>query len=287
MERRERLVDVGDTRLFVSEVGKDGYPIVVLHGGPGLDHRMWGGYLDPLADRGYRLILVDQRAQGRSLPCPTETWTLERMAADVPTLAGSLALEEYAVLGHSYGAFVALQAAADFPESASQTIVSSGLPSARFLAAIDRNLEAFEPLELREQVTRSWEKEKRAQTHAHVAEILREQWPFQFRDPFDPRIDEFERRTGGARYSADVLRHFANQDYGGIEVENRLNRITRPMLVLAGRHDRTCSVEGAEAIALGAPNAELVVFEESAHMAYVEENERYLDVVDDFVRRHW
>jgi proline iminopeptidase len=286
MERRERLADVGDTSLFVAEVGGDGYPILVLHGGPGLDHCMWGDYLDPLADRGYRLILVDQRAQGRSLPCPTETWTLERMAADVPALAESLALKDHAVLGHSYGAFVALQAAVDFPESASQTVVSSGLPSARFLEAIDRNLEAFEPVELRDQVTRSWEKEKEAQTAGDVAEILREQWPFQFRDPFDPLIPEFERRSAGARYSPDVLRHFANQDYGGIEVEDRLDQVNRPMLVLAGRYDRTCSVEGAEAIARGAPGAELVVFEESAHMTYVEENQRYLQVVDGFLRRH-
>ena len=53
--------------------------------------------------------LVDQRGQGRSDPAPERTWTLERMAQDVIMLARALGLRRYAVLGHSYGAFVALQ----------------------------------------------------------------------------------------------------------------------------------------------------------------------------------
>jgi len=70
-------------------------------------------------------------------------------------LARTLGLERYAVLGHSYGAFIALQNAVDYPGMASQTIVSAGLPSARFLERVRDNLAAFEPEDLREQVTSS------------------------------------------------------------------------------------------------------------------------------------
>src|SRR5437763_504705 len=93
-----RLVDIGDTRLHVVERGQ-GPAVLVLHGGPGLDHRMFGDYLDPLA-RDHRLVLVDQRAQGRSERSDPATWTLRQMAADVPALAAALGLAEYAVLGH-------------------------------------------------------------------------------------------------------------------------------------------------------------------------------------------
>jgi len=55
------------------------------------------------------------------------------------------------------------------------------------------------------------------------------------------------------------------------------------VLVLAGRHDRTCSVEGASAMAKGLPHAELIVFERSGHMTYVEENEAYLRAVRGFL----
>ena len=258
--------------------------MILLHGGPGLDHRSFGDYLDPLADA-YRLVLVDQRAQGRSECSPEETWTLERMAADIPALAGALGLERYALLGHSYGAIVALQNAVDFPGGAAQTIVSSGVPSARYLADVDANLAAFEPEELRERVTQSWEREKHVTTEEELASLLSDQLPFHFGDPLDPRIAEFERRTDGGAYSPDVLRHFANAEYGGIEVEDRLATVTQPVLVLAGRLDRTCSVAAAEVLAAALPDAELVLFEESGHMTFVEENERYLEVVRDFLDR--
>jgi proline iminopeptidase len=38
-------------------------------------------------------------------------------------------------------------------------------------------------------------------------------------------------------------------------------------------------------MAAGLPDAELVVFEHSGHMAFVEENEAYLSAVRDFLAR--
>ncbi len=277
-------VNIGDTRLHIVERGS-GYPIIILHGGPGLDHHMFGDYLNPLTDE-FRLILVDQRAQGLSDGCPEETWSLKQMARDVASLANSMGLAKYAVLGHSYGAFVALQNAVDFPGSATQTIVSSGLPSAKYLESVWKNLEMFEPVELREQVTKSWEREKAAQTREEVDSLLHDQLPFQFGDPLDKRIAEFEKRTAGGINSPAVLRFFANAGYGGIEVEDKLGVVTQPVLVLAGRGDRTCSIKGAQAMTKGLPHAELIVFENSGHMTYVEENERYLEVVREFLNNH-
>ena len=281
---KSQHVNIGDTRLHVVERGS-GYPLILLHGGPGLDHHMFGDYLDALADE-FRLILVDQRAQGLSDMCPDETWSLEQMAKDVRSLAITLELDSYAVLGHSYGAFVTLQNAADFPGSASQTIVSSGLPSSKYLESVWKNLEMFEPLELREQVTNSWEREKSVQTREEVDSLLHDQLPFQFGNPLDPRIAEFEKRTAGGVNSPEVLRFFANADYGGIEVEDKLEIVTQPVLVLAGRGDRTCAVEGAQAMANGLPNGELVVFENSGHMTYVEENEEYVKTVREFLKKN-
>jgi proline iminopeptidase len=281
---KEHLIDIGDTRLNITERG-DGYPLFVLHGGPGLDHHMFGDYLDPLCDQ-FRLILVDQRAQGRSDMCDESTWTLNQMAKDIMLLAKAMGLKKYAVLGHSYGAFVVLQNAVDYPGQASQTIVSSGLPSAKYLESVWKNLEKFEPVELRMQVTNSWEREKTARTREEVDQLLHDQLPFQFGDPLDKRIAEFEQRTYGSVNSPDVLRYFANAEYGGIEVEDKLANVTQPVLVLAGRNDRTCSVEGAEAMAKGLPNADITIFENSGHMTYVEENEKYLHVVRNFINKH-
>ena len=77
---------------------------------------------------------------------------------------------------------------------------------------------------------------------------------------------------------------FAVSDYGAIEVEDRLGGVTHPVLVLAGRHDRTCVVEGGEAIAAGIPGAQLAVFEASGHLTFAEENEAYVGVVRGFLQ---
>jgi proline iminopeptidase len=279
--RTGRLVDIGDTRLHVVELGQ-GPPLLLLHGGPGLDHHEFADYLDPLADA-HRLVLVDQRAQGRSAPADPATWTLGQMAADVVSLARALDLSDYAVLGHSFGAFVALQWAVAFPEERGPAIISSGLPSARYLERVEENLRTFEPVELRERVAASWAREQEVRTAGDVAALLHDQMPFHFADPRDPRIADFERRHAGAVHSPDVLRHFSAAGYGDIEVEDRLGEVRRPVLVLAGRHDRVCVLDGARAIADGIPGARLEVFEESGHTTYVEEQQRYLDAVRTFL----
>jgi len=278
------LVDVGDTRLWVVERGRaDGLPLVLLHGGPGLDHTEFGDFLDPLGDE-HRLLLIDHRAQGRSdRDAAAETWTIEQMARDVTALTRALELSRYAVLGHSYGAFVALRHAIDGDAGLAGTIVSSGVPSTRYLAAVETNLAEFEPVELRAQVQQSWAREAEAQTHEDVVSLFVDQLPFHFADPRDPRIALAVDSMQNARFNADVLRVGAETEYGGLEVENRLGEVRSPMLVLAGRHDRVCVVEGAEAIAAGVPGAELVVLEQSAHMGFIEEPEEYLGAVRRFL----
>jgi proline iminopeptidase len=284
IQTNEHLVDIGDTRLNVAERG-DGYPLMVLHGGPGLDHHEFGDYLDPLCDQ-FHLILVDMRAQGKSDVCPESTWTLKQMAKDVDLLANAMNLNKYAVLGHSYGAFVALQNAVDFPGHASQTIVSGGVPSARFLSVVQENLQKLEPADVREKVIASWDRESRVQTQDEFAELMRDQMPFHFGNPLDPRLAEYDERTRDTVYAPAMLRHFSQNDYGSIEVEDRLKDITQPVLICTGRLDRVCTVPAAEAMAKGIPNNELVIFEQSGHMTFVEEPDLYIKVVRQFLNKH-
>ena len=200
-------------------------------------------------------------------------------------LARAMRLDRYAVLGHSYGAFVALQNAVDYPGMATQTIVSGGIPSMKFLAAVEANLNAFEPVALREQVIASWAREPDVTTAEDFAQLMAEQFPFHFADPLDPRIDDYLERTADTVYAPDMLRVFSASGYGGIEVEDRLAEITQPVLVMTGRHDRTCTVAAAEAIAAGISNAELRIFERSGHMTFVEEPELYVAIVRSFLER--
>lgn len=285
-----RLIEVSDTRLWVEERGDPAaFPLLLFHGGPGLDHTMFADYLDPLATGGrVRLLLVDERACGRSdRTANPETWTLRQMSQDVTDLAEALGIgDRYATLGHSYGAFVVLQHAVDHPGEPRGTIVSAGIAAARWLGEVDRQLAAFEPVELREQVTSSWARETEVRTEDEVSQLMDDQLPFHFKDPTGAPLKEYRRRTAGlARYAPDVIRHFASQDYGGIDVEDRLGEVTHPVLVLSGRHDRACAVGASLDMEPRLPDAELVIFENSAHMTFAEEQDRYLASVLAFLDR--
>ena len=279
------MVPVHETHLCIEERGlATGLPLLVLHGGPGLDRHEFADYLDALGDS-YRLVLVDLREQGASeRGTNPATWTLGQMASDVSALAAAKGWERYAVLGHSFGAFVALQHAADAPGAAVATIVSSGVPAARFLDGVDAALAAFEPEALRQQVADSWARESSLVTAEDAAQLMHDQMPFHFADPMDPRIADYEQRTAGTVYSPAVLRQAALGAAGmTIEVEAELPRVHQPMLVVTGRYDRVCTVSAAERIAELVPGAQLHIFERSAHMAFVEQTEDYVAVVRTFL----
>jgi pimeloyl-ACP methyl ester carboxylesterase len=134
-------------------------------------------------------------------------------------------------------------------------------------------------------VIASWAREPDVRTPEDFAQLMAEQFPFHFADPLDPRIDDYLERTSQTVYAPDMLRVFSANGYGGIEVEDRLGEITQPVLVMTGRHDRTCTVAAAEAIAAGISNAELRILEQSGHMTFVEEPELYIALVRSFLER--
>jgi proline-specific peptidase len=68
------------------------------------------------------------------------------------------------------------------------------------------------------------------------------------------------------------------------DVRPRLSEIELPTLITSGRYDE-CTPELASAAHRGIPGSEWVLFEESAHMAFVEEPDRYRAVLSDFHAR--
>jgi proline iminopeptidase len=163
--------------------------------------------------------------------------------------------------------------------------VSAGVPAARYLEAVDEALARFEPAELRGQVIDSWRREGLARSPIDVDRIMVDQLPFHFADPHDARIGDLLAAMREGRYTPEVLAASADAPAGELDLEDRLGEVAHPMLVLAGRHDRVCTLTAAEAIAAGVPGAELCVLEHSAHMGFVEEPDAYRDAVRGFLAR--
>jgi pimeloyl-ACP methyl ester carboxylesterase len=62
-----------------------------------------------------------------------------------------------------------------------------------------------------------------------------------------------------------------------------LPQIALPTLLCVGRHSKLTPLPTAEAVVQAQPNAQLVVFEESAHVPFLEEPARFHDEVARFI----
>jgi proline iminopeptidase len=272
-----RLVELDDGgELYVVEHGS-GYPLMLLHGGPGLDHHEFRPWLDPLGEMGFRLIFVDERGQGQSPRVDPATLSLRGFAQDIDRLAQALELTEYAVLGHSFGAIIALCHALE-RGTAAQYVISAGVATSEGLMAdVEREIDRFEPAAMRDQIRRSWAEEANLTTNEQARENTAAQMPFHFWEMGDAysRFMQADETV----YSPDVLAHFAAQGFGDFEWLDHLRWIRRPMLVMVGRYDRTCTLARSEEIHAEVEGSELVVIEKAGHMAHVEQPKAYMDAV--------
>jgi proline iminopeptidase len=78
---------IGDASPFVDVIGQ-GYPLLLMHGGPSLDH--WS--LAPFrqcADQ-FTVIFYDHRCNGRSKGAPVSSMTFENLTADAEALREKL-----------------------------------------------------------------------------------------------------------------------------------------------------------------------------------------------------
>ena len=113
---RESRIPVGKTSLYSREIGR-GEPIIVLHGGPDFDHSYLLPDMDRLSDT-FRLIYYDQRGRGKSADDvqPGEV-TLTSDLDDLDRVRQHFQLESPALLGHSWGAVLALEYAVRHPST--------------------------------------------------------------------------------------------------------------------------------------------------------------------------
>jgi proline iminopeptidase len=262
-------------RLFVEEVG-DGFPLILLHGGPGLDHTMFRPWLDPLGDE-FRLFYVDERGQGMSDRVDPTTLTLSVWANDVDLLSDALKLERFALLGHSFGAFIATSHAIERGTAAGYVISGGGDSIAALEADDAASFEALGGDGVA--IAESFENEKTVQTEAEFAALMETQMPLHFAGPVPPAF------RAATRYAPEVLRHVASTGYGDFDYIPALGRVTKPTLVMVGEHDRTTTPRAARVLQEGIRGSELVVLPGAAHICYVEAQDAYLDAVRAFLRR--
>jgi proline iminopeptidase len=259
--------------------------LLCLNGGSGVSSRSMRRAFAPFAARGFRVVVHDQLGTGASdRPDDPGLWTLRRYVAEVDAVRAALGCDTVNLLGHSWGGWLAIEYAVNFPERLKSVIFSCTAANMNVhLQEIRRLLSAFgtETLDMIDRIEREGELAsplykaicalfyaRHSSRNAYLQNDTLES------ESVNMQIQEA--LWGPAEFSAS----------GEMAKWNRLpdlHRIGVPALVLVGAWDYL-TPRSAALIASSLPDARMRVFAESGHMPYLDEPEAYFHVLERFLR---
>jgi proline iminopeptidase len=252
-----------------------GSPCLIVHGGPGLHHGLYRT-LDPLAGS-RRLIYWDHRGHGRSDPLPDGPVSMALFADDAVVLADRLGIDTFSVFGHSFGGWVAQELALRYPDRVSALILAATTPGQ--LGATespdDDQGPPPPPAVMELMATRPDTDADLVALYTKLApHFLRGADTTQMVAALDPEL-----------VSADTMGRVF-EALGQWSSVDRLDHITCPALLVAGRHDVFCSPQQLTRVARRIPQAQNVVFENSGHFMWLEEPDRFFPLVSEWLSTH-
>jgi pimeloyl-ACP methyl ester carboxylesterase len=111
----------------------EGEPLVLLHGNGSMIEDFESSGLIDIAAKKYRVIAFDRPGYGHSARPRGTIWTPEAQADLIHRALGGLGVSKATVLGHSWGASVAISLALKYPETVAGLVLASGYyyPTAR------------------------------------------------------------------------------------------------------------------------------------------------------------
>lgn len=251
-------------------------PLLCLHGGPGIPH----DYLEPLealAHTGRRVIFYDQLGCGNSDRAKNaDLYSIDLFKAELVAIRSALNLNQIHLFGQSWGGCLALEHTLSQPIGLASLILASTPANIQQFVAEAYNLMNALPEEIKEIIDRH-EAAGTTQDPGYKQAIK------VFNQCFLCRLDPWPSCLTTA-YSK------AGTDFRGAgkiidwTVENRLNEVSVPTLLLSGRYDEVTPA-CVEKLKQGISSSEWVLFENSSHMPHLEETERFLQVLDEFLSR--
>jgi proline iminopeptidase len=231
------------------------------------------------------MVYFDPRGMGGSSPVREESdLGPDAVREDFDALRQHLGLDRVNAIGWSNGATNLIALAAEKPEAIENAVFLHG--NASFLPEDEKRIVENHPdlidsfrLFSKEMVELDASVEER---NARVKAFDTEVWfPYLFAD-----------REAGRQKLSEVFRdarfswahaEYTNKHWGSPDLRDRLPLIRARSLVIAGRHDMLPPSRVQE-IADGIEGAKFVVFEQSGHFAPVEETEKFVRTVVDFLR---
>ena len=252
------VVDNHGVSLHYEWDGPPGAPVVVLSNSLGTTPAMWDDLVSRLVPR-FRVLRYDHRGHGRS-SVPPGPYAIDDLGADVVALLDHLAVGPVSFCGLSLGGMVGMWLASRHPDRVERLVLCCTAP-------------VFEP-------PTAWHER---------ADLVREQGPGAVADivlarcftpsflgeggPVPERVRTMLASTPAEGYAACC------EAIAGMDLRDALGRITAPTLVVAAADDPATPPAVALRIQAAIPHASCVVLADAAHLANLEQPDRFAAVV--------
>ena len=284
MEQRIEILPGLHTWVNIAGDLGSGVPLVLVHGGPGYPSDYLSG-LDALAQPNRPVIRYDQIGCGRSDPLDDRSkWTVQTFIDELEVLRSHLGVETMHLLGHSWGGWVVLEYALAHHDRLSSLIVASSCASMPNFIHETRRLITTLPPESQQAITRAESSGDYSHDNYRAA---KKAWAKRYlcrATPYPARLALADKHMNAAIYThmwgpSEFSCTGILQDW---DVSDRLGEITVPTLLTSGSHDEFTPVL-QEQMRGAITGSRWIQFADSAHLAMVEEPNRYLQEIDDFL----
>jgi proline iminopeptidase len=276
---------INDVGLYYKVMGS-GEPIVIIHGGPGLDHSYFLPQMAKLAET-HKLIFFDQRAHGRStVPADTNAMMLGNFVKDIEGIRKAFNLKKVNLMGHSWGGLPALSYAIKYPDNLnSLMLINSVGASSDFRDAAAKN-----------QMRRVTREDSLARACLMQSEDFRNRDPKALAEFFRITFrSTFYNRTladsltlvfneGYVRNSAMLKYMNKDKSFLSYDLHQRLAGVNCPTLIIHGEAD-TLPIEAAQKIHQHIKNSELVVLKNCGHFPYIETPKEFFGTINEFLKK--
>jgi pimeloyl-ACP methyl ester carboxylesterase len=258
----------------------DGYPLVLMHGGPGADLYTMMSF-KPLSNH-FTLVFYDHRCNGRSEGAEVSTMTMENLTADADMLRQALGFEKWAVLGHSFGGYVALEYALRYPHSLTHLVlVDTGgdYQWGRENAPKVLSQRGFGPdfVEMASHLLHG--QIEPDEMSSHLMKLGKAYNPYTGLHQL-PHMLVIALRS---KLQPEALIFAASSYLKNWKVMDRLGEIKVPTLVLAGSEDFIYPPEHQQELARHINNSRLVLIDRAGHNPQDEQPTRTLQAVREFL----
>jgi pimeloyl-ACP methyl ester carboxylesterase len=261
-----KRVPLGDIELNVVERG-GGLPLLLVHGFP-LDHSMWQGQIDALAEH-CRVIAPDLRGFGRSQLGSAKVLTMEQLADDLAGLLEALHVHERVIFcGLSMGGYVGWQ----FWRKHRQRLLA--LVACDTRAAGDTGVAATARRELAARVLNEGSV---AAAEAMLPKLF-SPVTVQQRPDLVEQMRQVMLATPPETIAAALEGLAVRPD-----VTELLPGIDVPTLVVVGQDDVIATVDEMQAIADAIPDAAWLVVPQAGHMSPLENPDVFNEALAEFV----